>query len=49
MDWAEGTFPTPRGLVSVRHLRSADGAVESEIEAPADVELVRREDYAQSA
>ena len=39
--WAEGTFPTPHGPVTVRHERRADGTVTSEIHAPAEVTVVR--------
>jgi len=39
--WAEGSFPTPQGVVKVRHERQADGTVKSEISAPAGVKIVR--------
>lgn len=38
--WAEGTFPTPRGVVTLRHRAEGDGVV-SEIDAPDGVEIVR--------
>ncbi len=40
--WAEGTFPTPRGVVTVRHELSADGSVRSTVDAPPGMR-VRRE------
>lgn len=39
--WAEGTYPTPRGVLRVRHERRADGSVKSKISAPAGVRVVR--------
>ena len=41
LDWAEGRFPTPKGVVSVRHEAAADGKVNSKIDAPEGVEIVR--------
>ncbi len=40
LDWAEGTYPTPFGVVSVRCRRTADG-VEVDVDAPAGVTVVR--------
>jgi len=37
LDWAEGTFPTPYGIISVRHEKQADGSVESSIKLPKGV------------
>ncbi|TLS52353.1 alpha-L-rhamnosidase [Paenibacillus antri] len=39
LEWAEGSFPTPFGPVRVAHRRRADGAVETEIDAPVGVEI----------
>lgn len=41
LQWAEGTFPTPQGIISVKHVRNADGTVDSEIKAPEGIEVVR--------
>lgn len=41
LEWAEGAVPTPHGLISVRHQKKADGAIETTIEAPDGVEIVR--------
>jgi len=32
--WAEGTFPTPLGVIKVRHEKSKDGMIHSEIALP---------------
>lgn len=41
LNWAEGSYPTPRGVIKVRHERQADGSIKSNIEVPAGVEVVR--------
>lgn len=41
LDWVEGTFPTPKGVIRVRHEKKADGAIESRIEAPPGVRVLR--------
>ncbi len=38
--FAEGAFPTPRGVVKVRHERAADGTVRTEHSAPDGIEIV---------
>lgn len=39
---AEGTFPTPYGVLSVRHKKCADGTVKTEYTAPAEIKVVVR-------
>lgn len=39
--WAEGALATPRGPVRVRHERRADGTIETKVEAPRGVAIVR--------
>lgn len=41
LQWAEGTFPTPYGQISIRHERRADGTVKSTIKAPKGVKVVK--------
>lgn len=41
LQWAEGTYPTPKGLLKVRHERQPDGTVKSDIAAPDGVAIVR--------
>jgi hypothetical protein len=41
LQWAEGSFPTPQGVVNVRHERLADGSIRSDIQAPDGVKIVR--------
>lgn len=39
--FAEGTFPTPYGLIRVKHTRGADGKVVTQIDAPKQVRIIR--------
>ena len=41
LDFAEGTFPTPRGIVKVRHEKTPAGAIKTSSEAPDGIELVK--------
>ncbi len=41
LKWAEGTFPTPLGIVRVRHEKMPDGSVKSTIEAPKGVNVIK--------
>jgi hypothetical protein len=41
LQWAEGAFPTPRGIVKIRHEKQPDGTVKSTIDAPRGVRIVR--------
>jgi len=40
LEWVEGTFPTPLGIVKVKHVKQADGSIHSEIEAPEGVTII---------
>lgn len=39
LDWAEGTYPTPRGPIRVRHERRPDGSIRSWVTAPEGVAI----------
>lgn len=41
LQWVEGAFPTPQGIIRVRHERKADGSIVSDITAPDGVEIVK--------
>ncbi len=41
LDWAEGTFPTPAGVIKIRHDRRPDGSVKSSIDAPRGIRIVK--------
>ncbi len=34
LQWVEGSFPTPEGVVTIRHEQKADGSVVSDVKAP---------------
>jgi len=41
LKFAEGTFPTPYGLVKVKHTKLANGQIKSDISAPKEVKIIR--------
>ena len=41
LKWVEGTYPTPLGVIWVRHEKQADGTIKSEIKAPEGMEITR--------
>jgi alpha-L-rhamnosidase len=41
LKWVEGTYPTPLGVIWVRHEKQADGTIKSEIKAPEGIEITR--------
>ena len=41
LKWVEGSYPTPRGQITIRHDRQSDGSIKSTITAPSGVEIVR--------
>jgi len=41
LDWAEGTFPTTKGVIKVRHEKKADGTIETKIDAPKGITIRR--------
>ncbi len=41
LKFAEGTFPTPLGLVKVKHTKQANGKVTSQIDAPKGIKIIR--------
>jgi len=40
LDWAEGTLPTPYGVVTVSHKINEKSEIETEVQAPAEIEVV---------
>ncbi len=41
LQWVEGTYPTPMGVVKIRHEKQTDGTVKSKIDAPKGVKVLR--------
>jgi hypothetical protein len=40
LEWVEGSFPTPYGVVNIKHIKKSDGTVDTEIEAPDEVKIM---------
>jgi hypothetical protein len=41
LDWVEGTYPTPFGVLKVKHTQTAGGKIVSEINAPKGVKIIK--------
>ena len=41
LEWAEGSYPTPYGPITVSHRKAADGTIKSKINLPKGVKLVK--------
>jgi hypothetical protein len=40
--WVEGSFPTPYGIIRVKHVKGSNGSVKTEVlEAPGQVKIIR--------
>lgn len=40
LSFAEGTYPTPYGIVRIKHVKQANGKVKTEVKGPAQVKIV---------
>lgn len=40
LKWVEGSFPTPMGVVKVKHTRLANGKIETKVDAPEGVKVL---------
>lgn len=41
LEWVEGSFPTPHGVIKIRHEKTASGRIKSRIDSPKGVKVVR--------
>lgn len=41
LQWVEGTFPTPYGIISVKHQKGKDGKIISDIKAPDEIVVIQ--------
>jgi len=41
LEWAEGTFPTPYGMITVRHEKDSHGKTVSKIDAPEEITIIQ--------
>ncbi|MDR1980894.1 MAG: alpha-L-rhamnosidase [Tannerellaceae bacterium] len=42
LEWVEGTFPTPQGVVFISHKKGADGKIKTEVKAPKGIRIIRK-------
>jgi len=40
LEWVEGTYPTPMGLIKLRHEKRADGSIDSKVDIPKGIKLI---------
>ena len=40
LEWVEGTFPTPLGVVKVKHTKLANGKVDTKVDAPEGIKII---------
>jgi hypothetical protein len=40
LEWAEGRYPTPAGVIEIEHRRDSDGNIKSKINAPKEIKIV---------
>jgi alpha-L-rhamnosidase len=41
LEWVEGTYPTPMGVIKIRHDKMANGEIKSNISAPNGITIIR--------
>ncbi|MDR1886536.1 MAG: alpha-L-rhamnosidase [Prevotellaceae bacterium] len=42
LEWVEGTFPTPQGVVHISHKKSPDGKTITKVKAPKGVKIIKQ-------
>ena len=40
LKWAEGTFPTPMGIITVKHTKKTNGTIDTKINAPKGIKIL---------
>jgi hypothetical protein len=38
----EGTFPTPYGIIKIRHEKQYGGKIKSQIKAPEEIKIIKK-------
>jgi hypothetical protein len=41
LEWVEGTFPTPKGVLKIRHEKRPDGTIKTKYDAPSGVKVIK--------
>ncbi len=39
LNWVEGTYPTPKGIVYIKHVKEKDGKIKSTVKAPKGIKI----------
>jgi len=40
LQWVEGTYPTPLGIVKIKHTKLPDGKIETKVDAPEGIKII---------
>ncbi len=40
LEWVEGSFPTPFGVVKVKHIKSENGKIKTKVDAPKGIKII---------
>lgn len=40
LNFVEGTYPTPYGVIAIRHVKNSDGSVKTEVNSPEEVKVI---------
>lgn len=41
LEWVEGSFPTPQGVVKVKHTKLANGKIKTKVDAPKGIKIIK--------
>lgn len=41
LDYVEGTYPTPLGVISIKHTKDANGKISSDVKAPKGIKIIK--------
>jgi hypothetical protein len=41
LEWVEGSFPTPYGVVQIKHIKQSDGKIKTTVNAPKGVKILK--------
>ena len=41
LDWVEGSFPTPYGVVKVKHTKQPNGEIKTVVDAPKEIKILQ--------
>jgi alpha-L-rhamnosidase len=41
LTWVEGTYPTPMGVIRIKHIKLADGSIKTTVKAPKGIKIIK--------